>query len=106
MPPGGNLLGPQAGLSALAHYSMLAEPENSSIALSREVWKSLQKKATVRRTLADEPGALTVEVWNYTPTLFAQDGWVDRLSLYLSLKDTEDERVQDALDQMLEELPW
>jgi hypothetical protein len=31
---------------------------------------------------------------------------VDRLSLYLSLKDSADERVQSALDVLLGEMEW
>jgi hypothetical protein len=37
-------------------------------------------------------------VWSYKPELFAKERVVDRLSLYLSLKDNEDERVQAALE--------
>jgi DNA-binding MarR family transcriptional regulator len=101
-----NLPGPQAGLSALAHYSMLAEPGNITIALSREDWKSLRQKDAAKPAMPDEPGAMTVEVWGYAPALFAGDGWVDRLSLYLSLRDTKDERVQATLDQMIKEVAW
>ena len=97
---------PQAGLSALAHYSMLAEPGNVTIALSREDWKSLRQKDTVKKAMADEPGAVTVEVWGYPPLLFASDGCVDRLSLYLSLRDLKDERVEAALNRMLMEVSW
>lgn len=104
--PGGSLPGPQAGLSALAHYSMLAEPETVTIALSRQEWKSLQEQGTLKTTVAGEPGAMTVEVWSYPPALFARDGFVDRLSLYLSLRDTQDERVRAALEEMMREITW
>jgi len=102
----GNHPGPQAGLSALAHYSMLAEPENVTIALGREDWKSFLKKSAAKTVIEDEPGTMAVEVWGYAPTLFAGDGWVDRLSLYLSLRDTKDERVQAALERMMKENSW
>jgi biotin operon repressor len=97
---------PRAGLSALAHYSMLNEPENETIALSRKDWKSLRLRGAVTPLMPDEPDGILVEVWDYAPTLFAAGGWVDRLSLYLSLRDTQDERVQAALDQMMKEVPW
>ena len=102
----GSLPGPRAGLSALAHYSMLAEPANMTIALGREGWKSLRQKDAVKTAIEDEPGAMTVEVWGYNPALFANGGGVDRLSLYLSLQDTKDERVQAALEQMMKEVSW
>jgi hypothetical protein len=31
---------------------------------------------------------------------------VDRLSLYLSLREVRDERVQAALEKMIKEVPW
>ena len=98
--------GPQSGLNALAHYSMLAEPQNVVVALSREEWKSLQQKDAVTAAMAEDPNGMIVEVWSYAPMLFATDGWIDRLSLYLSLRDMKDERVQAALDQIMEEISW
>lgn len=100
------LPGPQAGLSALAHYSMLSEPENPTIALSREGWNLLRQRDGVKAAMQDAPGATTVEVWGYAPALFAGDGCVDRLSLYLSLRGLQDERVQAALEQMMGQVPW
>jgi hypothetical protein len=104
--PGESLLGPQAGLSALAHYSMLAGLENVTVALSLKDWSALRQRDVVVSVMPDESNAMTVEVWGYAPALFASNGWVDRLSLYLSLRDTQDERVQAALDQMMKEVPW
>jgi DNA-binding MarR family transcriptional regulator len=104
--PNTKLPGPRAGLSALAHYSMLAEPKGIAIALGREDWNVLRQNARTQAIMADEPDAVTIELWNYTPSLFAEQGWVDRLSLYLSLRETDDERVQAALDQMVKEVLW
>lgn len=101
-----NLPGPRAGLSALANYSMLAEPRNAIVALSREDWKSLQFQDAVTEATEDEPNGLSVEVWSYPPTLFASDGLVDRFSLYLSLREAKDERVEAALDQMMRGVAW
>ena len=103
--PQTKLPGPRAGLDALAHYSLLAEPENLAVALDREDWKTLQANG-VETAMADEPEATIIEVWSYPPTLFAAEGWVDRLSLFLSLRETQDERVQATLEQMLKEVSW
>ncbi|MEX0643123.1 MAG: winged helix-turn-helix domain-containing protein [Pirellulales bacterium] len=100
------LPGPLAGLSALAHYSMLAEPHYVVVAVSREDWKSLRQRDAATEAGADEPDALNVEVWSYPPALLADTRLVDRLSLYLSLKDTKDERIEVALDEMMENVTW
>ncbi len=97
---------PRAGLTALADYTLLAEPANPVFAISGEDWKSLQQSHRVHEFPSPEPGALEVEVWSYAPSLFAKDKVVDRLSLYLSLKESRDERVEDVLEEMMRELQW
>ncbi|MEA1928168.1 MAG: hypothetical protein U9N73_08160 [Candidatus Auribacterota bacterium] len=100
------LLGPRAGLAALTQYSMLAEPANPNFALSSEDWKSLKQRRRVKTIPNREPEAFEIEIWSYAPTLFAKDMLVDRLSLYLSLRESKDERIEAALEEMLKELPW
>lgn len=104
--PDGDFLGPKAGLSALAYYTMLAEPENTTVALSRAEWKSFREKGTAEEAMVGDPGTITIEVWSYDPALFAREGWVDRLSLFLSLRGTKNERVQVGLDELMKEIPW
>lgn len=99
-------LAPAAGLTALAHYSMLAAPANSVSAMHRNEWKQMKHVAGVTIAPRREPGAAEIEVWSYNPGLFAREGFVDRLSLYLSLRDDEDERVQAALEEMMGGMPW
>ena len=99
--------GPRAGLEALAHYSMLAKPDNPVFALSREDWKSLNQHRQVNKLPNKEPGALEIEAWSYAPTLFAKNKLVDRLSLYLSLQGSKDERIEAALEEMMKgQPPW
>jgi hypothetical protein len=38
--------------------------------------------------------------------LLAEKGRVDALSLYLTLRDSPDERVQQQLETLLEAVPW
>ena len=49
---------------------------------------------------------ITVEVWSYDPLILAEDDFVDRLSLFLSLRETPDERIEAALAEMMETLAW
>jgi hypothetical protein len=50
---------------------------------------------------APESGACELEIWSYSPQLFAEENFVDKFSLYLSLRETNDERVEMALQQMM-----
>ena len=101
-PVPGNL----AGESALAGYTMLGAPQNQVCACSADEWQALTKGEGIIELPQPEPGALEIELWKYAPTAFTDAGKVDRLSLYLSLKDNQDERVQSALDALLGGMPW
>ncbi len=100
------LPGPLAGLTALAAYTDLAEPPNVVVSLSREDWHLCQQRGELRAVEAAEPDAMQVELWAYSPTTFGTQGRVDRLSLYLSLRNTQDERVEAALETMMGEMSW
>ncbi len=98
-----------AGLSALSRRSMLAEPSARTYAVFHNTAQSLESDATVTSSslaIADEPGMAVVEVWTYDPRPLAVANIVDPLSLYLSLREDEDERVEGALRQMMEEFSW
>ena len=85
---------------------MLAQPEYTIYALSREDWKALRQHHKTIEVPAQDPDASGIEVWRYPPALFAEDGIVDPLSLYLSLKEDRDERTETALEEMMEKFKW
>ena len=93
--PKPNLL---SGISALAEYSML-NPE-------KPVCYGLYYKNKITGTtqLVDSDRQIKIQLWKYDPELFRK--WttlntVDPLSLYLSLKDIQDERVEEALEDYI-----
>ena len=95
-----------AGLTALAHYSMLAAPAYTTHALSRENWIAYRKRHKIIEVPPQDPDAGEIEVWWYPPALFAEHGIVDQLSLFLSLKADHDERTETALEEMMEKFKW
>lgn len=96
----------KAGLMALADYTMLAEPSHEIYAIGQQEWTLCGLiKDTVDVTLPDEQ-VVEVQVWSYSPRLFANEQLVDPLSLYLSLRDNKDERVESALNELLEQVKW
>ena len=91
---------PVCGEEALAEMTMLAEPNHHCWAISK------QNAQELAASLDKEFGNHIVEVWKYDPRLLAEDGKVDVLSLYLSLRDTEDERVHKEVNQLIKERKW
>jgi len=94
-----------AGLSALARYSMLAEPKWPVYAMSSAEWKSAAD-AGVRELPEPVAGAQEWQLWSYSPALLPGAATVDPLSLTLSLQDNADDRIQLALDELKGQLPW
>lgn len=105
-PPADPWGGLPAGLSALAHKTMLAPPITSVYALGMNDWQAMQLYPGIEVLPHPEAGAVEVEIWHYSPLLFQHEGVVDPFSLYLSLRDNTDERVQSALEKMMAEVLW
>lgn len=98
---------PLAGESALAHFTMLAEPRFPHRAIAAARWKDLQAAAQLRTGFAfDDDDRVELETWRYDPRVLAHHGVVDRLSLHLSLRNAPDERVAQAAQQLLEPFGW
>lgn len=97
-----------AGLTALSRLSDLAAPTERTVAIGPDAWREVRDEIEAKPAASafGEPGRMTVEVWSYAPTRLSYGAQVDPLSLYLSLRDEYDERVQLALEQALEEIPW
>lgn len=90
----------KAGETALAELSMLIPPQESVYALGRKTWKGMAD--AVEKIPVEEEDTCRLQVWRYDPALFAREGRVDCFSLYLSLREVWDERVEAALEEMME----
>ena len=96
----------RAGVSALSMLSLLAEDPVPVYALQE---KSIRQGLEQGRFngCPDRYGAdAQLESWRYNPALLSDHPRVDTLSLYLSLRKDPDERVQAALEDIMEGFPW
>ena len=85
----------KAGIFALSEYSMLSP---SKI----ETYATMQFYGNSYEFMTDIDKEIQLEIWHYDPKLFGMKGKIDALSLYLSLKDNADERIQISLTEMME----
>ena len=83
---------------------MLTPPPEPVYALGRQAWKEMP--SLVEQVPVQDAGTCCVQLWRYDPLLFARDRRVDHFSLYLTLRDEADERVEAALEEMMENAPW
>lgn len=99
------LLVMKAGLSALAEKTHINSDQVSTYAMKESTFKkALMNGEVVVAQNKDEATAI-VELWAYDPE-FVNDQNIDVLSLFLSLKDDPDERVQGELKKLLEDQSW
>ena len=102
----GEKIGPLAGTSALARYTMLAPPRTETRAILAASWKSLAVADTLRPATAFDDERIEVQTWTYDPRILARNGVIDPLSLYLSVRGSPDERVAQAAEELLERFEW
>lgn len=91
---------PESGYSALAEYSMLNAPSIRCFASE----KISQWNDCMTATLQDSRSQVAVEMWRYNPRKLSKTNAVDALSLALSLRADADERVEEAVEKMLNNL--
>ena len=98
--------GLSAGYDALARYTMLAEPTLAVTAISHRDWLALSRAHADTQRFDAESATCEVEVWHYEPTEYERPGVVDPLSLILAIGNTGDERVEQALEALVEQVKW
>jgi len=95
-----------AGPTALARKSSLQPDECSTFAVWKKRYDSVMKENRLVEIETEEGADLIIEEWYYDPRNILDTETVDPLSLYLSLRGNPDERIQIALEEMLEMVPW
>ncbi len=90
----------ESGVNALSRYTMLNRDKTLSYAMSNNELKALNL------TTDKNYGENRIEIWHYAPELLSEGRYVDKLSLYLSLKDNEDERIRIELESLINGIQW
>lgn len=90
----------ESGYFALSKHSMLNTPNIRCYASNTiSAWQESAANA-----LQDSRSQIAIELWRYDPQKLSHDETVDVLSLALSLREDSDERVEEAVEEMLKDL--
>ena len=91
-----------AGTSALAMQTMLNDDGN--------IYAVDKSKGKLYKTYPEEymgdSDISMVELWKYDPMVLSENGVVDFISLYASLQNNGDERIQSALEELEDNHKW
>lgn len=94
-----------AGETALARYTMLAEPTQAVWGMTKKVFDDMLTRDALEVTDSVDAIEEWVEIWAY-PSLAKTQYVADAASLFLSLDSNPDERIQIALDELKEQVNW
>lgn len=90
--------------TALAHYTFMADTSLVSFAVDKKTIAEYQNE--LREFLHPEEGDVRLEFWKYDPALLAEGKFIDKLSLALCYKDSDDERVSKEINEMIDNMIW
>ena len=86
-----------AGESALAENSMLSADKLVTFA----IYEKNFDKASLDDELIDPDKQAKLELWKYEPAQFSKKACADALSVALSFKNTKDERIEQAAEEIV-----
>jgi len=95
-----------AGLSGLSSKTMLADDPVPTYAMSRQAFRRGLESGEVLEAHDRGDADARIEVWTYDPLLLASDRAVDSLSMFLTLRHTDDARVQQAIEELMMQVSW
>jgi hypothetical protein len=91
-----------AGTTALSRLSMLAEDRVATYAMRDRALNAELERGGLLACLGPEEADVRMESWKYDPWVLAENDIADPCSLYLSLRESGDERVQKEIQLLIE----
>ena len=87
-----------AGETAISERTML----NPSRVVTYAISEKSYDKTLMMEELIDPDKQIRLELWAYNPKQFSEDSNADDFSVILSFGDTNDERIEEAVDELQE----
>lgn len=92
-----------SSINALSHFTSLNQVKQQTFAFDKKGFDELLLSNPDYNSIE---GTTVIQEWIYPPTISLESEYVDPLSLWLSLKDDKNPRVEDALEQLIENMKW
>lgn len=90
---------------ALSSFTKLASGNQQVFVIGKNQFRSI-KSSNDFKNLDNRRGNYKIEVWTYDPQILSSDKYVDKLSLFLTLQEDQDERVIGSLNDLVKEIKW
>lgn len=97
----------KSGLTALAERTLISGGDKVTFAMALAEWRAALDQEIARKASRSDESSVFIEAWRYDPAILSpEEDSVDPLSLYLSLQDDPDERIQGSLEDMIDNISW
>ncbi|WP_321426367.1 hypothetical protein [uncultured Bacteroides sp.] len=94
----------KSNINALSNYSDLNPTAMESYAAKPAYIKLLKVQNADK--IGQKEGEIRIEEWKYDPAKLSHTEFIDRLSLYLCFRDNKNERIENALEQLIDNVEW
>lgn len=94
----------RTNINALSHYTDLNDEQIEFYAM-RPGYGKFVGGVNLKRADPME-GNICIEDWKYDPALLTKSEFIDPLSLYLCFRENKDERIEMALEKLIEQIKW
>ena len=95
-----------AGMDALSELSMVNPPTYPIRAIGNRQFDKIEIEIVKNKDIIKDEKLVELQIWEYEPKLFSRKEHVDLMSLYASMKEENDERVEQALEDVLRGEKW
>ena len=95
-----------AGITALSQRTDISDDRLPTYALPSATVPTHLERGLYRGCPGPQEATMRMESWSYPPLRAGNDTSVDPLSLYLSLRDSPDERIQQQLETLIFQVSW
>lgn len=85
---------------------MINPPNYKVWAINKEYLNNKDLEIIKNKDIIKDENLLELQVWEYNPKLFTKNDIVDIVSLYATLKEENGERIEQALEEVLEGEIW
>ena len=94
----------KANINALAHYTELNDEQVEFFAMHPGYGRFIG--GVNLKAIDPMEGNICIEEWRYDPALLTKTEYIDPLSLYLCFRENKNERIEMALEKLLEQIQW
>lgn len=95
-----------AGITALGRMTKISDDRIPTFCMAAPAVREAVERRTIRIVAEPDEANVQIEAWSYDPRVLTDRDIADPLSVYLTLREVPDERVQEQLETLLKRISW